>query len=101
MTEPGEWYWYRLFVGEAHRNLGLIASERKGRSADREFAEAERIARDVLKEAPEPDPRQQLAEALTARWEGSAALAGRARRLMQPSMKPSHSSIGSPANSLR
>ena len=72
IQDPNEWYWYRLFLSEAHRGLGMIARERKDESADREFAEAERIARGVLKDAAEPEPRQMLANALIDRWDGTA-----------------------------
>jgi eukaryotic-like serine/threonine-protein kinase len=72
IQDPKEWYWYRLFLSNAHRGLGKIARERKDEPADREFAEAERIARGVLKDAAEPEPRQMLANALVDRWDGTA-----------------------------
>jgi tetratricopeptide (TPR) repeat protein len=72
IEEPREWYWYRLLVGAAHRGLGMIARERKEKSAEQEFAEAERIARSVLKDASESDPRLELARTLLIRWDGVA-----------------------------
>jgi tetratricopeptide (TPR) repeat protein len=78
IADQREWYWYRLFVGEAHRGLGRIARERKDGSADREFAEAEQIARGVIKDQPEPDPRQRLALTLLDRWQDLPAEPGRA-----------------------
>jgi serine/threonine-protein kinase len=78
--EPGHWYWYRLLVSMAHRGLGKIARQRKDKAADREFAEAERIARSVVKHVPDPDPdpRQVLACTLVARWQEVAIEPGRA-----------------------
>jgi tetratricopeptide (TPR) repeat protein len=76
IEEPREWYSYRLLVGAAHRGLGMIARERKGKSAGQEFAEAERIARSVLKDASESDPRSELALTLVIRWDQPAAAPG-------------------------
>jgi serine/threonine-protein kinase len=79
--DPNEWYWYRIFVGLAHRGLGLIAPE-QGQPAvsEREFAEALRIHRDVFKESQDPDPRQQLAVTLVRHGEGLMADPGRAQQ---------------------
>jgi tetratricopeptide (TPR) repeat protein len=73
IEEPREWYRYRLLVGEAHRGLGMIARERKEKSAAQEFTEAERIARSVLKDAPHSEPRSELALTLVIRWDHPAA----------------------------
>jgi tetratricopeptide (TPR) repeat protein len=80
IRDPAEWYWYRLFVAQAHRGLGLIARERRGESAEREFAEAERIARAVARELPDPDPRDSLAISLARHWSDLADEAGRAQQ---------------------
>jgi tetratricopeptide (TPR) repeat protein len=76
IEEPREWYRYRLLVGAAHRGLGIIARERKEKSAAQEFAEAERVARSVLKDAPDSEPRSELALTLVIRWDQSAAAPG-------------------------
>jgi tetratricopeptide (TPR) repeat protein len=70
VQDPDTSYAYRLVLCEAHRGVGMIARERKPAEAGRELAEAETIARGVLKEAPELDPRAELARALVDRWGG-------------------------------
>jgi hypothetical protein len=57
-----------LIACEAHRGLGKVARERKQTEAERELALAERIARGVLKDAPAPDARAELARTLVIRW---------------------------------
>jgi serine/threonine protein kinase len=75
---PYAWYWFRLYVSEAHRGLGMIAREQKEKSAAKEFAAAERIARGVLKDEPGSDPRESLARTLVVGWTGLATETNRA-----------------------
>jgi tetratricopeptide (TPR) repeat protein len=77
---PREWYWYRLYIGWAHRGLGEIATEAgDAAAAEREFAEAIRIDRGVLAERKdrEPDPCHDLG--ITLYRYGRSLAADRAR----------------------
>ncbi len=79
-ANPKAWYWYRLFTAQAHQGLGAIHRERKQPAAEQEFADAERIIRNVMHEAPSQDaePREELAIALVTHWGEAPADTARA-----------------------